>query len=55
MLVETSITEFHEKYYTTAIQKLVFNFPCERILGTRHCGKERCEAFKLQVNLNDIL
>ena len=26
-----------------------------RILETHYCGKERCEAFKLQGDLNDFL
>ena len=39
VLLETLISEFYEKYYTTAIQKLDFNFPHVGIIGTYHCGK----------------
>ena len=41
VLLETSISKFHGKYYTPAIQRLAFNFPCVHILGTHRCGKER--------------
>ena len=40
------MTDFHEKNYITAIQKLAFHFPHMRILGTHHCGKKLLEAFK---------
>ena len=36
---ETSITEFHEKFYIPAIQKLEFHLPYVHILGTNDCGK----------------
>ena len=39
VLLETSVTEFHENLYISAIKKLVFNFPHVRILGTHRCGK----------------
>ena len=32
-----------------------FNLTRVRILGTHQCGKEQCEAFKRQGNLNEIL
>ena len=55
LLLETPITEFHEKLYIPAIQKLAFRLTHVRILGTHHCGKELCEAFKRRGNLHDVL
>ena len=52
LLLETSITKFHENYYISAIQKLAFHLPHVRILITHHCGKERREELKLRVNLH---
>ena len=46
VLLETLIKEFHEKFYIPGIKKMAFNFPSVRILGTHHCDKEFCEAFK---------
>ena len=46
VLLETSISEFHEKYYTPAFQKLVYHFTHVHIFGTHHCGKECHESFK---------
>ena len=47
--------KFHEKFYIPVIQKLEFNLPHVRILGTYHCGKERRESFNLQGELWNIL
>ena len=55
MLLETPITEFHEKKYIPARQKLAFHFPHVRILKTHHCGKECREAFNFRGNLHDVL
>ena len=55
MVLETSITEFHENYYIPEIQKLAFHLPHVRILVTHHCGKERHEAFKLRGGLHAFL
>ena len=49
VLLETLISEFHEKYYITEIQKLTFHLPHMHILVTRHCGKERCDEFQRQI------
>ena len=46
VLLETSITQFNEKNYTPAIQKLAFHLPNVCILGTHHRGKEHHETFK---------
>ena len=55
MLLETSITEFHENIYIPYIQKMTFHFPHVHILGTHNCGKECCNTFKRQSNLYYIL
>ena len=55
VLLETSISQFPEKYYTPETQKLAFHFPHVRILGTHHCGKERHKAFKFWSKEHDIL
>ena len=52
MLLEISITEFHENYYIPEIKTLAFHFTRVRILGTHHCGKERHELFKIWGNLH---
>ena len=54
MLLETSITEFHEKFYIPAIPKLAFNFPRVIILGTHHFGKKIREEFKRRGSLHNI-
>ena len=49
VLLETLISEFHDKYYTSKIQKLAIHFPLVRIIGTRLYGTELREAFKHQI------
>ena len=55
VFLETLISEFHNKYYNPSILKLEFHFPHVRILGTHHCGKERCEAFKCRRKQHDVV
>ena len=55
MLLQTSITEFHEKFNITEIQKLAFHFPHVHILGTYHCGKEHHKEFKKTGTLHRVL
>ena len=55
VLLETLISEFHEKYYITEIQKLTFHLPHVLIIGTHHCGKEHREEFKCRIKQHDIL
>ena len=55
VLLETSITEFHEIFCILEIQKMAFHLPHVRILGTHHCGKERREAFKHHGNSYVVL
>ena len=54
-LPETSVTEFNEKFYIAAIQKLAFNLPHVNILGNYHCRKECHDVFIPWVSLNDVL
>ena len=55
VLLETPITEFHEKFYILEIRKLSFHFTHLCILGTYHYLKERRGSFKRRVNLHDVL
>ena len=55
MLIEKSITQFHEKFYIPEIQKLAFHLPHVRILGNLHCDKERHDEYKRRRNLYDVL
>ena len=48
-------SDFNTTFYIAAIQKLAFNLPHERILGTTHCGEMRCTAFKWHELFQDIL
>ena len=49
LILENLISEFHDKYYTSKIQKLAIHFPLVRIIGTRLYGTELREAFKHQI------
>ena len=55
LILENLISEFHDKYYTPAIQKLGFHFPHVIILGTHNCSKERRETLKRMIKQHDIL
>ena len=55
MLLETSLPEFHEKFYITEMQKLELCLPRVYILGTHNCVKELREKFKCRGNLHDVL
>ena len=39
VMMETTISESHTSFYIPTIQKLAFNLPHVRILGTNHCGE----------------
>ena len=39
VMMETKISDFHTSFYIPAIQKMSFNLPHVRILGTNHCGE----------------
>ena len=53
--MESSIVKFHQEFYITTIQKLVFNLPHVRILGTYHHGNTWQEEFKKFSSLQDVL
>ena len=55
VMTETTISEFHTRFYITAIQKLDLNLPHVRILGTNNCGEIRRTAFKRRELYQDIL
>ena len=42
VMMETTISYFHNRFYIPSIQKLAFHLPHLRILRTNHCGK--CDA-----------
>ena len=54
-MMETTISNFHNSFYITAIQKLAFHLPHVRILGTNHCGELRRTAFKRRELFQDVL
>ena len=54
-MMETSISDFHTRFYITAIQKLDSRLPHVRILGTNHCGEIRRTAFKRRELFQDVL
>ena len=55
VLLETSITEFHGKFYIPEIQKMEFHLAHALILGTHHYGKEFRKAFKRRLDLHGVL
>ena len=55
LIMETTISGFHTRYYIPDIQKLDFHLPHLRILGTNHCGEIRCTAFKRRELFQDVL
>ena len=55
VMMETTIFEFHTRYYIPAIQKLDFHLPHVRILGTNHCGEMRCTAFERRELFQDVI
>ena len=44
-MMETSILDFHQRFYIPEIQKFSLNLPHIHILGTHHCGNTRQEEF----------
>ena len=55
VMTETTISEFHIRYYIPDIQKLAFHLPHVRILVTNHCGEMRRTAFKRREIFQDVL
>ena len=54
-MMETTISDFHTSFYIPDIQKLAFNLPHVRILGTNHCGELRRTVFKRRELFQDVL
>ena len=54
-MTETTISDFHTSFYIPAIQKLAFQLPHVRILGTNHCGEMRRTAFKRRELFQDFV
>ena len=54
-MMETTISDFHIRYYIPAIQRLAFNLPHVRIIGINHCGKMRCTSLKRRELFQDVL
>ena len=54
-MMETTISDFHTRFYIPAIQKLAFHLPHVRILGTNHCGELRRTSFKRHELFQDVL
>ena len=55
VMMETTISNFHNSFYVPAIHKLDFHMPHVRILGTNHCGELRRTAFKRRELFQDFL
>jgi len=45
----TSIGEFHETWFEPAVEALAYHWPHVTMLGKRHCGKCRREAFTQKI------
>ena len=54
-MTETTISDFHTSLYIPAIQKLAFQLPHVRILGTNNCGEMRRTAFKRRELFQDVV
>ena len=53
--LKKTIYDFHTSFYIPAIQKLDFQLPNVRILGTNNCGEMRRTAFKQRELFQDFL
>ena len=54
VMMETTISDFRNSFYIPAIQKLAFQLPHLRILGTNHCGELQRTAFKRREFFQDF-
>ena len=45
VLIEETISQFHNNYYKPAIMKLAFHLPHVKLLGKHHCAAQRKAAF----------
>ena len=55
VMMETTISNFHTRFYIPSIQKLDFHLRHVHILGTNHCGEMRHTAFKRRELFQDVL
>ena len=55
VMMETTISDFHTRFYISAIQKLAFHLPHVRILGTNHRGEIQRTSFKRRESFQDVL
>ena len=46
VMMETTISDFHTRFYIPIIEKLAFHLPHFRILGIKYCGELRRTSFK---------
>ena len=53
--MESSVVEFYQDLYITAIQKLAFQLPNVLILETHHCGNTHRYALKCRSDFQDVL
>ena len=53
--METSIVDFHKRFYIPVIQKLALHLPHVRIIGTRHCSNKCQEKFNSCAAYQDVL
>ena len=54
VLHEEVIDVFHNKLYTTTIEKLSFHLACVRILGSMECGNTRNNYFRENSWINNL-
>ena len=55
VLMETTISDFHTRFYIPSIQQLAFQPPHLCIIGTNHCGKIQRTSFKRRELFQDSL
>ena len=55
VMMETTISGFHTRFYIPDIQKLDFHLPHVRILDTNRCVEIRCTAYKRRELFQDVL
>ena len=54
-MMETTISDFHNSFYISAIQNLACHLPRVHILGTNHCGAMRHTSFKRRELFQDAI
>ena len=54
VMIETSIVDFHKRFYIPAIQKLAFHISLVPIIGTHNCVNKRREALNRLEAYQDV-